>query len=216
MIELHNNKLDYLIIGAGGQARVVASILLAKETKIKGFLDPSFNPTTEQKIFAYPILGDDNYLKKINPPEINLALGIGDNFKRQEIFNSLSDKYLLPPIIHPSVRLEYRCSIGLGTVIAVGAIVCVEAQIGRAVIINSGAIIEHECQIGDFCHISPGVQLGGKTTVGENTHIGIGATVIDNIKIGKNCVIGAGSVVIHDIPDGVVVVGVPGQIIKTL
>ncbi|MBX9807224.1 MAG: acetyltransferase, partial [Flavobacteriaceae bacterium] len=54
----------------------------------------------------------------------------------------------------------------------------------------------------------------GNVTIGEGAHIGIGATIIQGITIGKWAVIGAGAVIIENIPDNVVVVGVPGKIIK--
>lgn len=211
-----NSKLEYLIIGAGGQGRVVASILIANGGKIKGFLDPSFEKAHEQYVLNYPMLGNNNSIKEYSSHSINLALGIGDNLKRKEFFSQIVSEHFLNPIIHPSAKLELNVEIDIGSVIAVGAIICVEARIGKAVIINSGSIIEHECQIHDFCHISPGVQLGGRVTIGECTHIGIGATVIDKVNIGKNSIIGAGSVVINDIPDNVIAVGVPARIIKNL
>jgi carbonic anhydrase/acetyltransferase-like protein (isoleucine patch superfamily) len=55
-------------------------------------------------------------------------------------------------------------------------------------------------------------------TVGDNSLIGIGATVLNNAKIGKNCLIGAHSLVPEGktIPDGSVVMGSPGKVVKTL
>jgi carbonic anhydrase/acetyltransferase-like protein (isoleucine patch superfamily) len=55
-------------------------------------------------------------------------------------------------------------------------------------------------------------------TVGDNSLIGIGATVLNNAKIGKNCLIGAHSLVSEGktIPDGSVVMGSPGKVVKTL
>jgi acetyltransferase EpsM len=57
--------------------------------------------------------------------------------------------------------------------------------------------------------------LAGGVIVGEGTHIGIGASVLPEINIGKWTTIGAGAVVIKDVPDGAVIVGNPGRIIKT-
>ena len=46
--------------------------------------------------------------------------------------------------------------------------------------------------------------------------IGAGAIVIPGKKIGAWSIVGAGAVVINDIPDGVVVVGNPARIIRSL
>ena len=55
-------------------------------------------------------------------------------------------------------------------------------------------------------------------TVGENSLIGIGAIVLNRAVIGKNCLIGAGALVPEGkvIPDGSLVLGVPGKIIRSL
>ena len=55
-------------------------------------------------------------------------------------------------------------------------------------------------------------------TVGDNSLIGIGATILNGATIGKNCIIGAHSLITEgkNIPDGSMVVGMPGKIIRTL
>ncbi|MGB0914113.1 MAG: gamma carbonic anhydrase family protein, partial [Phaeobacter italicus] len=53
---------------------------------------------------------------------------------------------------------------------------------------------------------------------GDNTLIGMGATVLNGATIGKNCLIGAGALITQgkDIPDGSVVMGAPGRVVKQL
>jgi len=52
--------------------------------------------------------------------------------------------------------------------------------------------------------------------IGDRTVIGMGAIVLDGAKVGKDCVIGAGSVVTEGkvIPDGSLVLGIPGKVVK--
>lgn len=71
--------------------------------------------------------------------------------------------------------------------------------IGRNVTVGHGAIVHG-------------------ATVGDNTLIGMGAIVLDGAKIGESCVIAAGALVKEraEIPDGSMVVGVPGKIIRSL
>jgi len=52
--------------------------------------------------------------------------------------------------------------------------------------------------------------------VGKGSLIGMGSTVLSRTKIGRGCLIGAGAVVPPDmdVPDNMVVVGVPGKVIR--
>ena len=53
-------------------------------------------------------------------------------------------------------------------------------------------------------------------TVGDYSLVGIGATILNGAKIGKNCIIGAHALITEgkDIPDGSVVMGSPGKVVK--
>ncbi|MCO6382069.1 gamma carbonic anhydrase family protein [Oceanicola sp. 502str15] len=81
------------------------------------------------------------------------------------------------------------------------------------------------------CHTDPGcpltigagVTVGHKAmlhgcTIGENSLIGMGATVLNRAVIGKNCLIGAGALITEgkEIPDGSLVMGAPGKIVRQL
>ena len=88
--------------------------------------------------------------------------------------------------------------------------------------------------IGDDCQIGPGVQLLTPThplepqprrdkleaaepiTIGDNVWIGGGAIVLPGVTIGNDSVIGAGAVVTKDVPPGVVAVGNPARVVRTL
>ena len=71
--------------------------------------------------------------------------------------------------------------------------------------------------IGSGCTIGHKAMLHG-CTLGENTLIGMGATVLNGAKIGKNCLIGAGALVTEgkEIPDGSLVMGAPGKVVRDL
>ena len=55
-------------------------------------------------------------------------------------------------------------------------------------------------------------------TIGENSLVGIGAIILDDVTVGKNCLIGAGSLITpgKTIPDGSLVMGAPGRVIRQL
>ncbi|MEM1329443.1 MAG: gamma carbonic anhydrase family protein [Planctomycetota bacterium] len=69
--------------------------------------------------------------------------------------------------------------------------------IGKNVIIGHGAIVHGE-------------------SIGDNSLIGMGATVLGHTKIGTGCLVAAGAVVPPglEVPDGMVVMGVPGKIVR--
>ncbi|MGH1577146.1 gamma carbonic anhydrase family protein [Planktotalea sp.] len=67
------------------------------------------------------------------------------------------------------------------------------------------------------CTIGHKVMLHG-CTIGENSLIGMGATVLNGAKIGKNCLIGAGALITEGkvIPDGSLVMGAPGKVVRQM
>jgi len=71
--------------------------------------------------------------------------------------------------------------------------------------------------IGRNCTIGHKVMLHG-CTIGDNSLIGMGATVLNGAKIGRNCLIGAGALITENkvIPDGSLVMGVPGKVVRAL
>jgi carbonic anhydrase/acetyltransferase-like protein (isoleucine patch superfamily) len=86
-------------------------------------------------------------------------------------------------------------------------------------------------QDGSVLHSDPGEPLiiGANVTVGhmamlhsceigDGTLIGIGAVVLGRAKIGKNCLIGANALITEDkvIPDGSLVMGQPGKVVRML
>lgn len=74
-----------------------------------------------------------------------------------------------------------------------------DVLIGQGVTVGHGAII-HGCKIGKY------------------SLVGMGAIVLSRAEIGERCIIGAGAVVKEGdkIPDGSLVVGVPGKVVKQL
>jgi len=71
--------------------------------------------------------------------------------------------------------------------------------------------------IGRDCTIGHKAMLHG-CTIGDETLIGMGATVLNGAKIGRNCLIGAGALVTEgkEIPDGSLVMGAPGRVVRQL
>lgn len=199
-----------VIIGAGGQAKVIADIVDKSQDILLGFLDD--NLEKGQKVICdYKVLGKIEEVLQLKEQDENIefVIAIGNNTIRKEI----SDKYRLNyyTTIHPSAQIGLDVTIEKGTQILANACVNSCAKIGKHCIINTGAIIEHDNIIEDYVHISPNVALGGTVKIGENTHVGIGAVVKNNIEICSNCIIGAGAVIVKNIIEEGTYVGVPAK-----
>lgn len=71
--------------------------------------------------------------------------------------------------------------------------------------------------IGAGCTIGHKVMLHG-CRIGDNTLIGMCATVLDGATIGADCLIGAGALITGKmvIPDGSLVMGSPGKVVRQL
>ena len=71
--------------------------------------------------------------------------------------------------------------------------------------------------IGDGCTIGHKAMLHG-CTLGDNVLIGMGATVLNGARIGRDCLIGAGALITEgkEIPEGSLVMGAPGKVIRQL
>jgi carbonic anhydrase/acetyltransferase-like protein (isoleucine patch superfamily) len=93
--------------------------------------------------------------------------------------------------------------------------------------IGAGSNVQENCvmhidkgyplRIGTNCTIGHKVMLHG-CTIGDNSLIGMGATILNGAKIGKNCLIGAGALITEgkEIPDGSLVMGAPGKVVRQL
>lgn len=207
--------IKIVIIGAGGNSKVIIDILLSRiqhlkdDIKIIGILDDNVNKKDFQ---GYHVLGAIRKITEMNDDEdLFFINGIGDNSTRKRIFEQYPEiRYYTA--VHPTAVLGSNISIEDGTVIMPGVIINANSHIGRQAIINTGAVIEHDNVIGDFAHIASGVTTAGNVRVGECSMLGTGTKVIQGITIGERTVIGAGAVVVRDIPDRCVAVGVPAKV----
>jgi sugar O-acyltransferase (sialic acid O-acetyltransferase NeuD family) len=208
--------IKIVVVGAGGQARVVSSIIeKTDDYDIVGFLD-NVETSVGEKIGQRFVLGSHKLLPELYKQNIDHAIvAVGDNIIRSQHFSNLRGmKYKFINAIHPSAIIENTTILGTGNVIAMGVMISCYATIKDNCIINTGAIIDHETVINDNVHIAPGVNIAGRVVIGEYTTVGIGSVIKDYVTVGKNVTIGAGSVVIKDISDNAVVAGIPAKLIR--
>tara|TARA_B100000780_G_scaffold65076_1_gene42677 strand:- start:726 stop:1256 length:531 start_codon:yes stop_codon:yes gene_type:complete len=126
--------------------------------------------------------------------------------------------------IAPEVSVIGKVVIEAGVSVWFGA--CLRGD-NEVIWISEGTNVQENCvlhtdkgfplSIGAGCTIGHKVMLHG-CMVGENTLIGMGAIVLNGAKIGKNCLIGAGALITENkiIPDGSLVMGTPGKVVREL
>lgn len=97
----------------------------------------------------------------------------------------------------------------------------------EVITVGAGSNVQENCvfhtdlgyplTIGKNCTIGHKVMLHG-CTIDDNSLIGMGATILNGAKIGKNCLIGAGALITEGkvIPDGSLVMGAPGRVVREL
>jgi len=126
--------------------------------------------------------------------------------------------------VAPSAHVMGRVALAQNASIWFGAVLRGDNElisVGKNSNIQDGSILHTD--MGYPMTIGEGVTVGHRAMlhgceIGENSLIGIGVTVLNGAKIGKNCLIGAHALITEgkEIPDGSMVIGAPGKIIRTL
>ena len=93
--------------------------------------------------------------------------------------------------------------------------------IGKCTNIQDLAVIhladDYPCLLGDWVTVGHSAIVHA-CTVGDETLVGMGACILDGAEVGRQCVIGAKALVPPGmkVPDGSMVLGVPGKIVRPL
>lgn len=202
----------WVIVGAGGHARVVMDALLcsADTQNLYVFADDDV-ALHGVEMLGVAVLAASTQLIKIGT---RFHVAIGDNRKREILFHRFVAVGGVPfSVRHPGACVSQFVNFSEGSFVAARAVVAPASVIGMGVIINHSAVVDHDCRVGDFSHVAPGATLAGGVVLGCGVLVGAGARVLPGITIGAEAVIGAGAVVTADVPSHAKVVGVPGRVI---
>ncbi len=96
-----------------------------------------------------------------------------------------------------------------------------EIYVGKGSNIQENCVLHtdmgYPLTIGENCTIGHKAMLHG-CTIGNQTLIGMAATILNGAVIGNNCLIGAGALITEGkvIPDGSLVMGAPGKVVRQL
>lgn len=201
------NKI--LIIGCGGHSKVVTEI-----AELLGYENIEYLETNNS--FKASFLGR-KVNREVNNWKHDFFVAIGDNFKREEIFNKfLRNNNLSNPIslIHPKSSISKNSIIEKGSLLLPFTVVNPYAIIKSGVILNTNSIIEHDCMIEEFSSLAPGVKLGGKVKIGKRTAVSLGSAIGQGVNIGDDNLIGAQSFVKSDIGNNNVYYGIPAKFVR--
>jgi carbonic anhydrase/acetyltransferase-like protein (isoleucine patch superfamily) len=90
--------------------------------------------------------------------------------------------------------------------------------IGEETNIQDGVIIHSDSQatyIGNQCSIGHGAVLHG-CQIGDGCMIGINTIVLDGVVLGENTIVGAGSLILRSQAGGVLLLGTPAEVKRSL
>jgi len=117
-----------------------------------------------------------------------------------------------------NVRLQARASVWFGTVLR-GDNELID--IGEDSNVQDGTVMHTD--MGSPLTLGKGVTVGHNAmlhgcTVGDYSLIGINAVILNGARIGKHCIIGANALIPEgkEIPDGSLVMGSPGKVVREL
>lgn len=207
--------IPYVVLGAGGHARSLMGLLMARGLHVKGCIAPTCPTPSEWPYGDSPWLGDDTALEGLDSAQIALVNGVGSvgpTALRRKIFDAARARgFAFPALVHPAAIVAERAVLSEGVQVLAGAILQAGVKVADNALLNTGCIVDHDSCIGVHAHIAPGVTLSGGVTIGAGVHIGTGATIIQGISIGDGAVVGAGAVVIRDVSPNSHVAGVPAR-----
>src|SRR5687768_4863508 len=121
-------------------------------------------------------------------------------------------------VVIGSVVLENDASIWFNCVVRADNDV---VTIGEGSQLQDGCVVHvdpgHPLNLGKNVSVGHMVMLHG-CTIGDGSLIGIGSVILNDAKIGKNCLIGAKTLITEgkEIPDGSMVMGSPGKVVREL
>ncbi len=206
----------FVLWGASGHAKVLASIIYGQKDEIIALFDNNRVPLIIPDVpLYYRQDGFFKWLSSIKSAEEYFGLvAIGghrgkDRVVLQNLF--LENGLDVPILFHPSASVCSTAKIGVGTQILAQTVVAADAQIGDACIINNKASVDHECILGNGVHVAPGATLCGCVNVADYAMIGAGAVVLPRIHIGEDSIVSAGAVVTKNVAPNLTVTGNPAR-----
>jgi len=186
---------EIILVGGGGHARVILSVLERLGARIVGYTAIEKSPD-----FPCAYLGTDEVLLKNGyPSDQALVMGVGlpaPNPNRLVLVRHFTEAgFSFPPVTAPGAIVSADAELCLAAAVLDGAIVATGSRLGIGCIVNHNASVDHDCIIGDNSHVAPGATICGGVRIESNSFVGAGATVVPGVRVAENCIIAAGATV---------------------
>ena len=202
-----------VVIGGGGHAKVLISLLKKLGWEILGYTDEQ----DRGFILGIPYLGHDSVLPGVFSTHqyCSAVIGLGKidaSSARTQLQHEIRALgFDSPVVVSPRAVVNEEVDVGAGTAVFDGAVVNSGTVAGGHCIVNTNSTVEHDCRLGDNVHIAPGATVSGNVTIGDDCMIGAGATIIQGVTVCPGCLIGAGSILVADIDRPGLYVGNPAR-----
>ena len=205
-----------VVIGGGGHAKVLISLLKKLGWEILGYTDEQ----DRGFILGIPYLGDDRVLPGVlrTHQRCSAVIGLGKTDtstargRLQREIRALG--FDSPVVVSPRAVVNEDVELDAGTAVFDGAVVNSGTVAGGHCVLNTNSTVEHDCRLGENVHVAPGATVSGSVTIGDDCMIGAGATLVQNVTVCSGCLIGAGSTIVADIDIPGVYVGNPARRIR--
>jgi sugar O-acyltransferase (sialic acid O-acetyltransferase NeuD family) len=194
------------LLGAGGQAREVASYL-PPGTEVFWAVSPDYLDAAGHNLVD---------ITAPSPATRNAWVvgAVGTPALRRDLVTAWpGDRFVT--VVSPAAYVDPSCTIGAGTVIAPGAVLTVDVVVGEHCLVNIGATLSHDVYLSSFVTIGPGAHLAGRVRLGDGVFVGVGASISNDVTLASGVVVGAGATVLTDVmTPNAVVAGVPASVVK--
>jgi sugar O-acyltransferase (sialic acid O-acetyltransferase NeuD family) len=213
---MSDDRGTIVVIGGGGHAKVLISVIRKLPWTIAGYVDPH----GDGPVLGVPHAGGDELLPALlaRYPGCAAAMGVGkvDPTDRRARLQAAAEAvgYRFPTVVSPDAVVSADVELGAGTAVFDGAVVNTGVVTGPTCVVNTNATVEHDCRFGTNVHVAPGATVSGGVTIGDHTFVGAGAVVIHGVRIAGGCLVGAGAVVTHDLTEPGTYVGNPARRIR--
>ena len=204
---------DIVVIGGGGHAKVLASVLKKAGWNLLGYSDLD----DRGPLLGSPYLGPDDMLTRlpVEHPGLCAAMGVGkiDSSGRRLALQRQAEEagLVFPVVVSPYAVVNEEVTLGQGTTVFDGAIVNSGTSTGDCCILNTGCVVEHDCHLAHNVHVAPRAVVSGGVAIGADCMIGAGAMIIQGATICAGCLVGMGTVVISDLAVPGTYVGNPAR-----
>ncbi|MCH8614300.1 sugar O-acetyltransferase [Arsenicicoccus dermatophilus] len=143
-----------------------------------------------------------------------------DSPERREVLTELLGTYAEGAHLRAPVYVDYgdNLHVGAGTFANFGlvALDVAPVRIGERVQIGPGVQLLTATHPLDPVARGEGWEAAEPITIEDDVWLGGGALVLAGVTVGRGSVVGAGAVVTKDVPPGVVVVGNPARVVRTV